>query len=67
MIAHRRYQPAGFTTQLGRKDLHLALDAADAVGTTLPFGDVLRDIFDQALAGRAGDDWAAITELQRTR
>ena len=66
LIAERRYQPAGFTTVLGRKDVHLALDAADAVGATLPFGDVLREVFEQALAqGRADDDWASIAELRR--
>lgn len=66
LIAERRYQPAGFTTVLGRKDVHLALDAADAVGATLPFGAVLREVFEQALAqGRADDDWASIAELRR--
>ncbi|MDN6557182.1 MAG: NAD(P)-dependent oxidoreductase [Acidipropionibacterium acidipropionici] len=63
LIAERRYQPAGFTTTLGRKDLHLALDAADEHGLTLPFGEILRAIFDQAIADGSGDeDWAAITE-----
>lgn len=66
LIAHRRYRPAGFTTSLGRKDLHLALDAAAEVGARTPFGDVLRDVFEQALAqGRAEDDWAAIVEPLR--
>jgi 3-hydroxyisobutyrate dehydrogenase-like beta-hydroxyacid dehydrogenase len=66
LIAQRRYQPAGFTTSLGRKDVHLALDAATAVGATLPFGEVLREAFDQAIAaGRGDDDWAAIAELRR--
>lgn len=66
LIAERRYRPAGFTTVLGRKDLHLALDAAANVGASLPFGEVLRDVFDKAISqGRSLDDWACIAELRR--
>jgi len=65
MIAQRRYQPAGFTTALGRKDLHLALEAAASQAVSLPFGELLRGVFDQAIAdGRAADDWAVIAEQQ---
>lgn len=65
MIAERRYQPAGFTTTLGRKDLHLALDAATDHGIPLPIGQLLRTVFDEAIAaGRGADDWAAIAEQQ---
>lgn len=65
MIADRRYRPAGFSTALGRKDLHLALDAAAEQQIPLPFGELLRTVFDQAIAdGRAGDDWASIAERQ---
>ncbi len=66
LIAEHRYQPAGFTTQLGRKDVHLALDAAHAGGLTLPFGEALRTALDQAIAqGHGEDDWASIAELRR--
>ncbi|MFE9404208.1 NAD(P)-dependent oxidoreductase [Streptomyces sp. NPDC006530] len=66
MIAERRYQPAGFTTVLGRKDLHLALDAATDQGVSLPVGELLRTVFDDAIAaGRGADDWAGIVEQQR--
>ncbi|MEO3765844.1 NAD(P)-dependent oxidoreductase [Streptomyces sp. B8F3] len=65
MIAERRYQPAGFTTVLGRKDLHLALDAAADQGVPLPIGQLLRAVFDEAIAnGRGPDDWAVIAERQ---
>ncbi|MGW5418683.1 NAD(P)-dependent oxidoreductase [Streptomyces sp. NPDC003943] len=65
MIAQRTYQPAGFTTALGRKDLHLALEAAAGQAVSLPFGELLRGVFDQAIAdGRAADDWAVIAEQQ---
>lgn len=66
MIAQRRYQPAGFTTALGRKDLHLALEAAAGQAVSLPFGELLKGVFDQAIAdGREADDWAVIAEQQR--
>ncbi|MEU2244595.1 NAD(P)-dependent oxidoreductase [Streptomyces sp. NPDC018338] len=65
MIAERRYQPAGFTTVLGRKDLHLALDAAYDHDIPLPIGELLRAVFDQTIADGCGaDDWAVIAEQQ---
>ncbi|MGW4808531.1 NAD(P)-dependent oxidoreductase [Kitasatospora sp. NPDC004272] len=65
MIARRTYRPARFSTVLGRKDLHLALDAAAGQGVPLPFGDLLAGVFDRAIAdGRAADDWAVIAEQQ---
>lgn len=64
LIATREYQPAGLSTALGRKDLHLALAEAANQGTVLPFGEVLRDTFERAISeGRGHDDWASITEL----
>lgn len=65
MIAQRKYQPAAFTTALGRKDLHLALEAAAGQSVSLPFGELLSGVFDQAIAdGHATDDWAVIAEQQ---
>ncbi|MFZ4893333.1 NAD(P)-dependent oxidoreductase [Plantibacter sp. Mn2098] len=65
LIATRTYQPAGLTTRMGRKDLHLALDAAAKHDQSLPFGEILRQVFDQAITtGHADDDWAAIAELR---
>ena len=65
IIAGRTYRPAGFTTALGKKDLLLALESANEVDVPLPIGDLLRGIFDAALAaGHADDDWAVIAEMQ---
>lgn len=67
-IAEHRYQPAGFTIDLGFKDLNLALDAAAESATELPTGAVLRDIFEQALADGAGQlDWSSLSEVTRAR
>ncbi|MFC4138254.1 MULTISPECIES: NAD(P)-dependent oxidoreductase [unclassified Microbacterium] len=65
LIADRRYQPAGFTTELGQKDLRLALDTAAEHEIPLPVGELLRAVFEQAIReGLAHDDWASISELQ---
>jgi len=68
IIARRRYEPAGFTTALGLKDLGLAETAAAQVGVALPTGPALRRVFEQTLAkpGGAELDWAAIAEISRT-
>ncbi|MCS5735159.1 NAD(P)-dependent oxidoreductase [Herbiconiux daphne] len=67
-ISQSSYLPAGFTTELGFKDLRLAIDAADASGVVLPTAGVLRDIFDEAIAdGQAEWDWASIAEVTRKR
>lgn len=68
LIATSTYEPAGFTTTLGRKDVGLALDVAADTGLRLPFGEVLRSVFDDALTeGHADLDWSSIAELQRAR
>ncbi|MEU9808934.1 NAD(P)-dependent oxidoreductase [Mycobacterium sp. NPDC050853] len=68
LIATSTYQPAGFTTTLGRKDVGLALDVAADTGLRLPIGEVLRAVLDEALAnGKAELDWSSIADLQRAR
>ena len=66
-IAERRYEPVGFSVELGLKDLSLAEQAAKANGTVLPSAPVLREMFERTLAdpeiGRL--DWAAIAEIVR--
>lgn len=67
LIANRRYEPAGFSMALGRKDLGLAEEVAAEAGVTLPTSPVLREIFDTALADPAlvDLDWAAMAEVTR--
>ena len=68
IIAKRRYQPPGFTLQLGLKDLGLAEAAASEAGVTLPSAKTLRSVFEQAISRQGADelDWAAIAEISRT-
>lgn len=68
LIATSTYEPAGFTTTLGRKDVGLALEIAADSGLRLPFGEVLRTVLDEALDnGQADLDWSSIADLQRAR
>lgn len=68
MMAETRYEPPLFSTALGRKDLGLAVDAADRVGAALPSATMLMDVFDAALAmGNAELDWASIVQVTRAR
>lgn len=67
LIAKRDYLPAGFTLDLGLKDLSLAESAAEANGSSLPSAPVLREVFEAALADSSldGFDWAAVAEVTR--
>jgi 3-hydroxyisobutyrate dehydrogenase-like beta-hydroxyacid dehydrogenase len=68
MIAERRYEPAMFKAKLGLKDVRLALAAAEAVGTPLPIGSVVRDNLIDALAHGGGDkDFAVLGEVAMRR
>lgn len=64
LIAHRRYEPAGFKLRLGLKDVRLALAAGEGADVPLPFASVLRDNFIEALAhGQGSQDWSAVAEV----
>jgi 3-hydroxyisobutyrate dehydrogenase-like beta-hydroxyacid dehydrogenase len=69
LIASQSYRPAGFSMQLGRKDLGLAEAVAAEAGIALPTLPALKELFEEALADAdlAQDDWAAVAELTRRR
>lgn len=69
MVAERRYVPPGFTMTLGRKDLRLAQEAAQAHGVQLDTMPTLVEAFETALADAdlAELDWAALAEVTRSR
>lgn len=59
MIDAERFEPAGFPLQLGRKDVGLAIAAAD--GASLPFAEVLARRMDAIIeAGGGTRDWSAL-------
>lgn len=64
LIAVRRFEPAGFAAPLGKKDIGLALAAAEELRVPMPLASLLRDRFLTLLA-HGGDklDWSAIGHL----
>ena len=68
LMAEQRYEPAGFTTRLGLKDIRLALAAAHAHDLALPTGSLVQDALLQAIgAGWSDRDWASLADLARQR
>lgn len=69
LMAERRYQPAGFTSHLGLKDVELALSAAHHESTSaLPVVAAVRHaLLDAIDAGWGENDWATLAELGRRR
>ncbi|MDF0668267.1 MAG: NAD(P)-dependent oxidoreductase [Nitrospira sp.] len=60
-IAQQRFRPAGFTVELGLKDVDLVLQTAADSTTPLPLAGLLHDRFLSAMARGRGDlDWAAV-------
>ncbi len=60
-IAHQRFRPAGFTVELGLKDIDLVLQTAADSTTPLPLAGLLHDRFLAAVAkGRGELDWASV-------
>ncbi|GBD46867.1 NAD(P)-dependent oxidoreductase [Methylopila sp. Yamaguchi] len=67
-IASETFEPAGFKLSLGLKDVRLALEAAEAARTPMPFAAVLRDNLIDAVAHGEGDlDWAALAKVAARR
>jgi len=61
MIAEERYSPAGFKLSLGQKDVRLAVEAGQARGLALAFGDALQTVLQEAVDhGEADLDLAAL-------
>ena len=64
LIAHGKFEPAGFAAPLGFKDIRLALAAAESLRVPMPLGSLLRDRFLRLLAeGGEHLDWSAIGAL----
>lgn len=67
-IGNSKYEPPGFDLTLGFKDVRLALAASEKKNVPLPFANVLRDAFLDAIAhGDSKKDWAAIATVAARR
>lgn len=61
IMAEKRYDKAGFTMDLGLKDLRLILEAAESLRVPLPLASIARDSLLAGLArGRQPLDWSAM-------
>lgn len=59
MIAAGQFEPAGFPLRLGRKDVGLAIAAAN--GVSLPFAEILARRMDAIIEAGGGErDWSAL-------
>jgi 3-hydroxyisobutyrate dehydrogenase-like beta-hydroxyacid dehydrogenase len=68
LIARGAYEPAGFSTTLGLKDIRMALAAGDAVNVPMPLVSGVRDALMEAMAtGHADEDWAVLGEVALRR
>ena len=69
LIVNRKYTPAGFSMELGLKDIKLVEDAAADLGLKLPVATVLHELFEQALVDEdlKDLDWSAVAELTRQK
>jgi 3-hydroxyisobutyrate dehydrogenase-like beta-hydroxyacid dehydrogenase len=64
IIADEKYEPAGFKTVLGLKDIQLALAAAETLRVPMPIASLVHDRFISGLARGEGDsDWAALARM----
>jgi 3-hydroxyisobutyrate dehydrogenase len=56
----------GFATALMRKDLGLAMEAAEAAGAVVPFGEAARDTYEKMMCEGQGDlDFSAVIKRVR--
>lgn len=62
---HYPYEDAHFSLELGKKDVKLCTETAEAAGVPLPFGNALLNRFVSSTSkGRNDLDWSAISLLQ---
>lgn len=60
-IAEQSFEPAGFSLELGAKDVRFAVQAGEAQALPMPLASVLRDRFVAAIAeGKGNVDWSAV-------
>jgi 3-hydroxyisobutyrate dehydrogenase-like beta-hydroxyacid dehydrogenase len=68
IIADKEFEPAGFKTTLGLKDIGLALLASETGNVPLPLASLMRDNLLDAIAhGGADKDWAVMSEVALRR
>ncbi len=68
VVAEHKFEPAGFSLPHGLKDMRLAMAAAEAAATPMPFAAILHDNLVDALAhGGEMKDWSAMADVSWRR
>ncbi|HWK05685.1 MAG TPA: NAD(P)-dependent oxidoreductase [Puia sp.] len=66
MIVQQNFEPAAFTTQLGLKDMKLALQQAASVQQNMPLANLLKEHMEQLVTeGKGQMDWSAVATAIR--
>jgi 3-hydroxyisobutyrate dehydrogenase-like beta-hydroxyacid dehydrogenase len=64
LIVAGKYEPAGFATKLGFKDVRLVLQAAEAAAVPMPVASLVHDRLMTAIArGNAEKDWSVLGRI----
>jgi len=64
LIAEQKFEPAGFASSLGEKDIRLALAAAEMLRVPMPLASLVHDRLLTLIArGGEGLDWSALGKL----
>ena len=64
LVAAQKSGPAGFTAELGHKDLKLVRQVAAEVGVPVPFQNIIENRLIATIAkGRGKEDWSALSWL----
>ena len=64
MLTQDKYEPAGFETRLGFKDVRLVLQAAESAAVPMPVASVIHDRLVTAIArGNAEKDWSVLGRI----
>jgi 3-hydroxyisobutyrate dehydrogenase-like beta-hydroxyacid dehydrogenase len=64
IIAQEQFEPAGFSLQLGLKDVRLVLAAAEECAAPMPLASLVHDHLLSALAQGQGEmDWSSVTQV----
>lgn len=66
LIARQEFDDAGFTLQLGLKDLRLVLQAAERYAAPLPLASLVHDrLLTASARGMGNQDWSALSQVSR--
>ena len=64
IVADEEFDPAAFSLKLGRKDIRLVIETADALAAPMPLASLVRDHLLSGIAhGQADLDWSSLARV----